>query len=143
MVGRRQARLDTPKSKMQTGVGVCILIADLVGSAGGEQQQQEPLRATPDMLPPSATPTRGASPARAFTDEPTCMDEEVVGTGAGDPVLATNVAGEGDASSPLVAGKLFATTPFYFFHDFLSFLHLDPWFWPCLTLLFDLQILPW
>ena len=84
------------------GIGVRILIADLAGFAEGEQQQEEPLRATPDMLPPPTTPTRGVSPTRASTNEATRMEEEVVGTCTGDSVLATDVSGEGDASSPLI-----------------------------------------
>nr|XP_020191231.1 nucleolar and coiled-body phosphoprotein 1-like [Aegilops tauschii subsp. strangulata] len=75
--------------------------ADLAGFAGGEQQQEEPLRAAPDTRPPSITPPKGASPARAPTTEPTRTEEEEVSFGAGGSVSATNVGGEGTTSSHL------------------------------------------
>nr|XP_020178965.2 tol-Pal system protein TolA-like [Aegilops tauschii subsp. strangulata] len=67
----------------------------------GEQQQEEPLRVAPDMPPPSTMPPRGASPARAPTDEPTHTEEEDASLGAGGSVPATNVGGEGTTSSQL------------------------------------------
>nr|XP_020188330.1 uncharacterized protein LOC109774021 [Aegilops tauschii subsp. strangulata] len=84
-----------------TGVGVCILGADLAGFAGGERQQEEPLRAAPDTPPPSTTPPRGVSPARASTAEPTRMEEEGASMGNGGSVPATNVGGEGTTSPQL------------------------------------------
>nr|XP_020186347.1 autophagy-related protein 23-like [Aegilops tauschii subsp. strangulata] len=61
----------------------------------GERQQEEPLRAAPDTLPPSTTPPRGASLARAPTAEPTRMEEVEASIGTGGSVPATNIGGEG------------------------------------------------
>nr|XP_040256265.1 uncharacterized protein LOC120973990 [Aegilops tauschii subsp. strangulata] len=80
------------------GVGARILGADLVGIVGGERQQEEPLRATPNTPPPSTTTPRGASRTRASTARPTHMEEEEASLGAGGSVPATNVGGEGIAS---------------------------------------------
>nr|XP_020161452.1 uncharacterized protein CG45076-like [Aegilops tauschii subsp. strangulata] len=66
--------------------------------AGGGRQQEEPPRATPNTLPPSTTPPRGASPARAFTIEPAHMEEEA-NLGAGGSAPAMNAGGEGATSS--------------------------------------------
>nr|XP_040258271.1 uncharacterized protein LOC109754103 [Aegilops tauschii subsp. strangulata] len=59
-----------------TGIGARILDADLAGLAGGEGQQEEPLKATSDTLPPSTTPPRGVSQARAPSAEPKRTEEE-------------------------------------------------------------------
>ena len=101
-----------------TGVGVCILGADLAGFTGGERQQEEPLRAAPDTPPPSTTPPRGVSPARASTAEPTRMEEEGASMGTGGSVPATNVGGEGTTSSQFSTGKLPASRPCSFFSLF-------------------------
>nr|XP_040256264.1 plectin-like [Aegilops tauschii subsp. strangulata] len=47
-------------------------------TSGEEWQQEEPLRATPDMPPLSTTPPREGSPARVSTDEPTRVEEELL-----------------------------------------------------------------
>nr|XP_040252404.1 uncharacterized protein LOC120969315 [Aegilops tauschii subsp. strangulata] len=78
-----------------------VLGTNLGGFAGGERQEEEPLRATPDMPPLSTTPPRGASPARAPTAEPTRMEEEGANMGAGGSVPATNVGEEGSTCSHL------------------------------------------
>nr|XP_020200999.1 serine/arginine repetitive matrix protein 1-like [Aegilops tauschii subsp. strangulata] len=65
----------------------------------GERLQEEPPRANPNTPPPSTTPPRGASPARASTTEPTHMEEEGASLSAGGFVPATNVGGEGATSS--------------------------------------------
>nr|XP_040253432.1 uncharacterized protein LOC109765811 [Aegilops tauschii subsp. strangulata] len=67
------------------GVGARVLGANLAGFAGGERQQEEPLRAALGMPPPSTTPPRGASPARAPTAEPTRMEEEGADMGTDPP----------------------------------------------------------
>nr|XP_040243972.1 leucine zipper putative tumor suppressor 2-like [Aegilops tauschii subsp. strangulata] len=82
-----------------TGGGVRILGADLAGFAGGERQQEEPLRAALDMPPPSTMPPRGASPARAPTAEPTRTEEEEASLDVGGSVSATNIGTEGNTSN--------------------------------------------
>ena len=94
-----------------TGVGVCILGADLAGFAGGERQHEEPLRAAPNTPPPSTTPPRGVSPARKPTAEPTRMEEEGASMGASGSIPATNVGGEGTTSPQLGTGNLPASRP--------------------------------
>nr|XP_040256440.1 uncharacterized protein LOC109744165 [Aegilops tauschii subsp. strangulata] len=79
--------------------------ADLAGFAGGEQQQEEPLRAALDTPPPLTTPPRGASPSRTPTDGPTRTEEEEASLGAGGSIPATDIGGEGTTSSQLGTGK--------------------------------------
>ena len=79
-------------------VGGCIFTANLAGFAVEERQQEGPLRATSDMPPPSTTPLREGSPARASTDEPPLVEEEPAGTDACSSTPATNVFGEGATS---------------------------------------------
>nr|XP_020184561.1 nucleolar and coiled-body phosphoprotein 1-like [Aegilops tauschii subsp. strangulata] len=70
-----------------------------------QRQQEEPPRATPKLPPPSTTPPRGASPARASTYEPMPMEEEEeMNLGAGGSTPTTNVGGEGATSSQPGAG---------------------------------------
>nr|XP_020160703.1 uncharacterized protein LOC109746002 [Aegilops tauschii subsp. strangulata] len=68
-------------------------------SRRGERQQEEQLRATPNTPPPSTTPPRGLSLARASTAKPTRMEEGEASLGAGGSVPATNVGAEGTTSS--------------------------------------------
>jgi hypothetical protein len=81
------------------GAGVNIFVADIVGCAGEEQQYEESLGATPDLPPPSVTPPRRSSPARACSDAPIIEEVpasvETANTGTSGPTPSTNVAGEG------------------------------------------------
>ena len=76
-------------------VEVCIFTANLARFAGEGRQQEEPLRATPDMPPPSTTLSRERSPARASTGEITRVEEETTSAGTGSSIPAMSIVGEG------------------------------------------------
>ena len=84
--------------------------ADLARYAGGEQQQKEPQRATPNTPPPLTTPPRGASPVRAPGTGPTHMEEEE-DLGAGGFASMPNIGGEGTSVSQPGTGTV-SRSPF-------------------------------
>jgi hypothetical protein len=107
-------------------VGEHIFATDIVGHAGEEQQHEVSPEVIPDVPPPSTTPPRDGSPARASTGEPTGTGEVPAGagtasTGTGGSTPTTSVAGERETIPPeLNTGKPLALeNSFYLLPFFL------------------------